>query len=153
MAEIKGRAIGWDEEVDFSNNNEVIVLEPGDYDFTVWKVEHKQYPGSARIGECDQAVVTIQVKSSGGNAFVTERFLLWDTLMWKIASFGRCIGIASSGKHVMPWSKLAGNYEGRAKIIRDEYTGTDGKVHVNNKVERWIPKNDSGKTEADEWDD
>ena len=66
MSEYQNAAheIGWDDQISV-DGEQYVVLEEGDYDFTVTGFERGRFPGSAKIPACNKAVLTHGVCPGG----------------------------------------------------------------------------------------
>ena len=50
--------IGWGDQI-VADGGEFLLLDEGDYDFTVTAFERGRFPGSAKIPACNKAVLTL----------------------------------------------------------------------------------------------
>lgn len=124
--------LGWDDEIS-NEPGGYILLEEGDYDFTVTGFERARFPGSAKIPPCAKAVLTLEVDTPQGPVRVKYDLILFSTLQWKIAEFCRAIGQAAPGDALVRprWNEMVGSC-GRARFKVRTYTkkdGTEGKVN------------------------
>ncbi len=85
-----------------NDGGQYIILEEGDYNFTVSTFERARFPGSAKIPACNKAVLTLAVYTSNGVAFVKYDLILWSSLEWKISEFFRAIGPEEARRKVTP---------------------------------------------------
>ena len=139
----------WDAYIE--KESEFVLLPEGDYDFYVSSFEKGWFDGSAKIEACNKAILELTITAPGlGSAIVKEQLLLSDKTEWKLCEFFRCIGQKQHGTGVkMNWGKVP-NAKGRAHIVINEYTGTDGNTYKNNKVAKYLdPETELGG--AGEW--
>lgn len=117
---------------------EYIVLPEGDYDFTVTSFEKSEHEGSAKIPPCPKAILELTVKTPRGISVIRENLFLDESFEWKLCQFFRSIGQRDHGqKYTMDWSKVQGA-KGRAHIIVNEWTGSDGVTRQNNRVQKYL---------------
>ena len=137
----------WDDALE-NDGQEYVVLEEGDYNFTVTGFERGRFPGSAKIPPCNKASLTLTVAlPDGRTAFCKEDLILYRTLEWKLASFFRAIGVKKSGESVaMDWDKVPGA-RGRAHFKPRAYS-SGGVTHTVNAVDRYYD-HDSQTAEPD----
>ena len=129
--------LDWNDSISL-DSKEFVVLEDGDYDFTVKEFERGSFPGGAKIPPCNKASLVLQVESTNGSATIHTDLLLHRSLEWKLSEFFRCIGQKKRGERiVMDWSKIVGS-KGRARIRKTTYTDRDGNSRNKNEVERFI---------------
>lgn len=124
--------IGWGDQISV-DGEQFVVLEEGDYDFTVTGFERGRFPGSAKIPGCNKAVLTLTVNTPEGTANVKYDLILWSSLEWKISAFFRAIGQKKSGEAFVPrWNQVIGS-KGRAHFKPRKYT-KDGEERMANDV-------------------
>ena len=87
----------WGSEIE-EDGQQYVTLEPGDYIFTVTGVERKQFRGSNKIPECNQAVVKMEVETPKGKANVFENLYLAKVNEWRLSAFFRCLGMKKHGE-------------------------------------------------------
>ena len=136
MSNYDANLMDWDSAIE-SDGQQFIVLDEGDYTFTVTGFERGRYPGSAKIPACNKASLTLTIDLPGGQtASCKEDLILYRTLEWKLAAFFRAIGQKKSGERVvMDWSKVLGA-RGRAHFKPRTYT-SNGSEHTTNSVDRY----------------
>ena len=114
--------LDWDDEIENDgNDSEFVVLESGDYKFSVAKFERGHYTpsASAKTPACNMAIVTLKISTSGGDCFIRENFPMASTMEWKISAFFRSIGMKQHGEKLkMDWQGAVGR-EGLARITKD----------------------------------
>ena len=149
----------WGDAIE-SDGQEFVILEEGDYNFTVTDFERGRFPGSAKIPACNKAALTLQVKTTDGKlATVKFDLILYRSLEWRISSFFRCIGQKKHDERlVMDWTTVVGA-RGRARFKPRSYTNRDGEERQVNDVdkfydwdEKFFPANE-GWTQLSDTDD
>lgn len=127
--------IGWDDEI--VNDGGFILLEEGDYNFTVTGFDRGRFPGSEKIQECAKATLTLTVETQEGSVDVKYDLLMWSTLEWKISEFFRAIGQKKHGEASRPnWGRVIGA-QGRGRFKPRSYTGRDGNERQTNDVDKF----------------
>lgn len=117
--------LDWDSTIE-DDGQGFVLLDEGDYEFTVSGFERGQHGGSAKIPACPKAMLTLSVDTPHGVAEIKEQLILYKTMEWKISAFFRSIGMKKHGERlVMDWDKVLGA-TGRAHIVQREYVGSDG---------------------------
>ena len=117
--------LDWDSTIE-DDGTGFVLLEAGDYDFTVTGFARGRHNGSAKIPACNKAIVTLSIETPNGVAEIKENLILYKTMEWKISAFFRSLGMKKHGERlVMDWDKVLGA-AGRAHIVQREYVGNDG---------------------------
>ena len=125
--------LDWDSTIE-NDGQGFVLLDEGDYDFTVTGFEKGMHNGSAKIPPCPKAMLTLSVDTPAGVAEIKENMILYKTMEWKLSSFFRCIGLKKHGERlVMKWDHVLGA-SGRAHIVQREYVGNDGTSRKANTV-------------------
>lgn len=134
-----GRAMDWDDEVQYTES-EFIILPAGEYPFTVTGFDRQNFDGSAKIPPCKMALLRLDVNGGEhGVASVDERLYLHTSMMWKLSEFFTAIGqLQKDGSARMNWNAVPGA-TGMVKIKVDTYKNKNGDERTNNKVERFLP--------------
>ncbi len=128
--------LDWDDAIE-SDGQEFVILEEGDYNFTVTDFERGRFPGGAKIPPCNKAALTLQVKTPDGVAICRTDLLLYKTMEWKLSAFFRCIGQKKHGERlVMDWNRVIGS-RGRAHFKPRAYTDRDGNERQANDLDRF----------------
>lgn len=134
---IEDGILGWDDEISEDGGGQYVLLEEGDYNFTVTGFERGRFTGSAKTPACNKAVLTLTVDTAEGQASCKYDLILYKSLEWKLSAFFRAIGQKRPGESLrMDWSKVEGS-QGRAHFAPRSYTGKDGKEHQCNDVQRF----------------
>lgn len=129
--------LSWDSAIE-EDGQGYVLLDEGDYEFTVTGFERGQHNGSAKIPACPKAILTLSVETASGVAEIKENLILYKTMEWKLSSFFRSIGLKKHGERlVMDWNKVLGA-SGKAHIIQRTYTGNDGLLKKSNGVQYFI---------------
>ena len=122
--------IGWGDQI-VADGGEFLLLDEGDYDFTVTAFERGRFPGSAKIPACNKAVLTLTVQTQKGEANTKYDLILWSSLEWKISEFFRSIGQKKSGEAFVPrWNEVVGS-KGRAHFKPRKYLKNGEERQVN----------------------
>ena len=125
--------LDWNSTIE-DDGNGYVLLDEGDYDFTVTGFERGRHNGSAKIPACNKAIVTLSIDTPNGVAEIKENFILYKTLEWKISAFFRSLGLKKHGERLtMDWDHVLGA-AGRAHIIQRDYVGNDGTNRKANNV-------------------
>ena len=120
-----------------SDGKKPIILD-GDYNFVVADVGRGRFPGSAKIGPCNKATLTLLVETPMGTATVKKDLLLHSLVEWKLSEFFRCIGLKKAGEEFrMDWAKVPGA-KGRAHFVQNTYIDRDGNERTVNAVDRFL---------------
>ncbi|MBR4765379.1 MAG: hypothetical protein IK085_01300 [Clostridia bacterium] len=117
--------IDWNDALE-SDGKEFVILEEGDYDFTVTGFERGRFPGGEKLPACNKATISMRIDTLEGPAFAHTDLFLYKTVEWKLSAFFRCIGQKKRGERlVMDWSKVVGS-RGRGHFKPDSYIDKNG---------------------------
>ena len=126
MSDFENELFDWDSEIE-SDGQEYVTVQPGDYAFTVTKVERQNYPGNVNSGgkipACNLAVVTGEIDVPKGKATFRERLYLYKGYEWKLSAFFRCLGMKKHGEKLRMNFNGAIGKMGMAKFGIHEYNG------------------------------
>lgn len=123
----------WEDTIE-NDGEGFVLLDEGDYDFTVSKFERAQWSGSAKIPSCPLAVVTLSVSTPEGTANIRYQMHLYRSMEWKLAAFFRAIGQKKHGERmVMNWGAVEGSH-GRCHVTQRIYTNNAGELRKTNDV-------------------
>ena len=144
--------LDWNDIIE-DDGQEFVLLEEGDYNFTVTNFELGHFPGSAKLPACNKATITLEVDTRDGCAYVKHDLLLCRNLEWRISSFFRCIGQKKHGERlVMDWNKVL-YAQGRAHFKSRTYTNRDGEERKANDVDRFYDYDPNFFSDEDNWTD
>ena len=112
----------WNSEIE-EDGQEFVTVEPGDYAFTVTKVERKQYAGSDKIPACNMVTVYGEIDVPKGTATFRENLYLVKKYEWKLSGFFRCLGMKKHGEKLRMNFPGSVGKRGYAKFGNREYSG------------------------------
>lgn len=123
--------------INYQYNNtpapERIVLEPGDYPFTVTDWARK-------VSKSDNEMIELTLEfDDGGKCY--ENLVFVDKAHWKIDQFLRCILINSppkEGQQISFDDDLLAGARGMASVIKTTFTGRDSKPKDRNEVSEYL---------------
>jgi hypothetical protein len=133
------RELGWDDTIE-KDGGEFTLLPPGDYDFTVTKVERGRFNGSEKMPPCNQAKLELTVHSpEHGNVVVFHNLFLHTKTEGLLSNFFAGIGQKKKGEPLkMNWPAVFGR-TGRLKLEINKFRGRDGEEKTNNQVKSFYP--------------
>lgn len=132
-------ALDWDSTIE-TDGEEIEVLEPGTHEFEVVNFERARFLGSAKLPECNKAIITVVVPTKKGKARVRFDLILCKSLEWKISAFFRCIGQKKHGQPLKPnWNTVIGS-KGEADFINKTYTNKYGEEVTINDISNFHDK-------------
>lgn len=128
---------------------EYVLLAPGEYEFTVDSVDYDDYNGGAKIPACGMVIVNLHVDTENGRAFLNNRFYVCKEGAGLIAAFFKSIGMIKDGQKTFTpdWDHIKGK-KGMVKTSQREYKG-----EMYNNVDKFIaPKKGEKKTGKKNYD-
>jgi hypothetical protein len=130
---------------------EYVLLEPGEYQFKVDDIEFGEHNGSAKIPPCGKVVVSLSVDTEQGKAFMKNNFYVCQEGAGLIAAFLKSIGVLKDGQKTFTpdWESYVGK-TGIVKTSQREYNG-----NKYNNVDRFVaPKKTAAPaSKKRKWDD
>jgi hypothetical protein len=138
MSELQ--TLDWDSVID-QDGAQFVLLDEGEYSFTIQDFKRAIFPGSQKIQQCPKAELTLDIE---GMTTVKTDLILAPQLMWKLAAFARSIGVKKHGEACkIPWDSIVG-YSGRCKIKHRSYIDKNGESKTTNEVDSFLdPVNDA----------
>lgn len=123
MSEKFEREYDWDDEI-VEEGSEYIVLDEGDYSFTVRSFDRARYNGGDKIPACKQAIVHIEVDNGKGDKVtINHNLYLHSKCERSLSNFFVAIGLKKKGEpFTMAWSKVPGT-TGKCHVAPNEYNG------------------------------
>lgn len=120
MSVNSGYELDWDSSIE-QDEQQYAVLDEGDYDFVVDRVE-KTYvsDSSEKYAGAKMATVYFNVQTNGNAVQVRENFILHSNFAWKIGSLLVSVGLKKKGEPISGgyWNKLPGT-RGRCRIVQN----------------------------------
>ncbi len=111
--------LDWESEI-VNDAQEFILLEDGDYNFTVMAVERGRFNGSDKMPACNVAKVKLKIENPIGEVTLVHQLMLHSKVDWKLAEFFVSIGLKKKGEPFrMTWN-IAG-YTGKCRIGKRIY--------------------------------
>ena len=130
-------ALDWGDTVKAGSAKKL--LDEGDYNARVSSFTRGRFPGSAKLPACNQAIQKFDIATPEGIVTVESKIPLCKSLSWKIAAFFEAIGKAKKGEDVkMEWDHVIGA-ECRVHVSQRSFTGRDGKNHIVNDIDKFLP--------------
>lgn len=142
--ENNGHELAWDAEIE-NEGSDFVVVEPGDYSFTVTGFERARFQGSAKMPPCNQAKLTIRLDIPQGSCEVKHNLFLHSKTEWKLCEFFTAIGQRQSGQRVaMNWNAVTGA-KGRCHVTKRSYESSKepGKTLWTNDIDKFYPPQNS----------
>ena len=121
----------WDSEIE-QDGQEYITVAPGDYTFTVTKVDRKNFKGSDKMPACPMVEISGTIDVPKGTATFRERLFLLKSFEWKLSGFFRCLGMKKHGEKLKMDFPGAVGRKGRARFTTRDYNG-----NTYNQVDRY----------------
>ena len=138
------REFGWDDTI--TKDDAFILLEPGEYPFTVKLLERARFNGSEKMPACPMAEVSIAINTPEGEVVIKNKLLLHSKTEWVLSSFFGSLGLKKKGEPLrMNWNLVTGA-RGRCEIGNRTH---DGKEY--NEVKKWIYSEDQQAPAAGGW--
>lgn len=129
MANSKGYAIGWDDEIIDPGEPEFVLLTPGVYDFTITGFERGHFDGSEKMDACSMAKLTLRCSNGVQETTVFTNLFLSSTVAFKLSKFAKSIGdmpaeSTAGQKFHVDWNNIIGK-SGKCRIKTRVYNGKD----------------------------
>lgn len=135
----EGREFSWDGDT-ITRDDEFILLEPGEYPFTIEKFERSRSQGSEKMPPCNMAVVYFTVHSDQGDVTIKDNYLLHSKFEWKLSQLFSSVGLKKKGEPChLNFTALPGR-TGCMKVKNEPGTGQYASSMFN-RVDRLLPAN------------
>ena len=137
------KELQWDDVIE-KDANEFLLLQEGDYDFTVESFERARHNGSEKLPPCNKAVLKLRIDSEQGTAYINHNLFLHTITEGMLSAFFSSIGQKKKGEQLrMDWGRVPGS-TGRAKVGIHTYKNKDGEESRSNDIKRFYPKEETG---------
>lgn len=134
---LENQTMGWDDSIS-NDGKEFVLLNEGDYVFTVVDFQRGSFSGSAKLPACNKAILTLEMETAEGPVRMNENLLLLRSMEWKMSAFFRAIGQKKHGEELKPnWNKVLGA-QGVCHIKPRKYVGNDGNEKTTNSIDYYI---------------
>lgn len=137
MAE--GRAFSWDDMI--NNESTFTLVEEGDYDFKVMKVERGRHGGSAKLPACPKVTLTLAILDDSGSELtsLTHNIYMHSSVEGLISAFLLSVGLKKHGEPVRltEFEKAPGRV-GKCHVYKDKWTNDRGEEKENNKIKYFL---------------
>ena len=137
MAE--GRAFSWDDMI--NNESTFTLVEEGDYDFKVMKVERGRHGGSAKLPACPKVTLTLAILDDSGSELtsLTHNIHMHSSVEGLISAFLLSVGLKKHGEPVRltEFEKAPGRV-GKCHVYKDKWTNDRGEEKENNKIKYFL---------------
>ena len=132
-----GRELGWEDEIE-NEGSPRVVLEPGEYPFTVQSFERARFAGSEKVPPCPQAIVHLQINAPEGPVPMNVNLFLHTRFEWKLCQFFTSLGLRQHGEKLrMNWAAVAGR-SGCCKITKRTYKDRNDVDREANDVDEFL---------------
>lgn len=137
------KELQWDDVIE-RDASEFVLLQEGDYDFTVESFDRARHNGSEKLPPCNKAVLKLRIDSDQGTAYINHNLFLHTITEGMLSAFFACIGQKKKGEPLrMDWGRVPGSI-GRAKVGIHTYKNKDGEDRRSNEIKRFYPKEGAG---------
>lgn len=124
MAINSGYEMDWDSTIENDEQPEFTVLEEGDYNFTIEKIERGIVgENSEKYAGMKMATVyfDVPVAGTGESVQIRENFILHSNFAWKIGAMLVSVGLKKKGEAISGnyWNKLPGS-SGRFHVVKTQ---------------------------------
>lgn len=130
-------------------DKEYVLLNPGEYEFTIDSREYGDFNGSLKLPACGKVTIHFHIDAPEGTAYLKKDFFVCKEGSGVIAAFCKSIGDLKDGQKTFQpdWDNMVGK-KGRVKITQREYNG-----NMYNNVDRFVaPKKKAKKAVRElEW--
>lgn len=140
----EGYELNWDSEIE-NEGSEFVIVDPGDYNFTVVNFERGRFQGSAKMPPCNQAKLTIRLDIPDGICDMKHNLFLHTKMEWKLCEFFTSIGQRQSGQRVaMNWNTVIGA-KGKCRVTKRSFPSKDDptKIRWANDIEKFYAPKES----------
>lgn len=135
MENVNERELGWDDEIE--KESDFVLLDEGDYDFTIVSFERSRHDGSPKLPPCPKAIIYIKIDTIQGSTTIKHNLFLHTKTEGMLSAFFKGIGQKKSGEKLkMDWSKVIGS-KGRCRVVRETYTKDNGDISEYNSIKKF----------------
>lgn len=129
------RELNWDDEI--VKDSDFVLLPEGDYNFRVTAFERGRHNGSEKLPPCSKAIVTLEIDSPEGKAYIKHNLFLHSRCEGLLSNFFTGIGQKKHGEPLkMNWSSVIGS-TGRCKVSVRSWINKYGDEMQSNEVKKF----------------
>lgn len=133
MSEMNEREFAWDDYIE-NDNLDFVLLDEGDYTFKVTAFERARHTGSSKLPPCNKAILTLEINSDKGTAYIKHNLFLHSKTEGMICAFFTAIGARKKGERLkMDWNKVVGS-TGKCKVGIHTFVKKDGTEGKSNNI-------------------
>ena len=134
------RELSWDSEIT-KDSSGFVLLEAGEYDFTVKSFTRARHGGSAKLPSCPKAILKLGIIDPATGEELTQlehNLFLHSKVEGLLSAFFVSVGMKKHGESTKINFEGSIGKKGRCKIKIEEWTKDNGEKAQNNRIDRFL---------------